>query len=94
MEVNASDYATGGDEKQRPVTFSSKSLNEIERNYEIYDKNFRREDLLEKYIAKMLYRWNDGKFEDKYLKKLESQFLQRRNLYLFFIFENQGQGLV
>jgi len=53
------------------VTFSSKSLNEIERNYEIYDKNFRREDLLENYIAKMLYRWNDGKFEDKYLKKLE-----------------------
>jgi len=53
------------------VTFSSKSLNEIERNYDIYDKNFRREDLLENYIAKMLYRWNDGKFEDKYLKKLE-----------------------
>ena len=71
MEVNASDYTTGGDGKQRLVTFSSKSLNEIERNYEIYDKNFRREDLLENYIAKMLYRWNDGKFDDKYLKKLE-----------------------
>ena len=82
MEVNASDYATGGDEKQRPVTFSSKSLNEIERNYEIYDKNFRREDLLEKYIAKMLYRWNDGKFEDKYLKKLEKNWQKWKSVSL------------
>jgi len=45
MEVNASDYATGGvlsmkgeDGKWRPVTFLSKSLNETERNYEIHDK--------------------------------------------------------
>jgi len=33
--------------------------------------NFKREELLEKYIAKMLYRWNDRKFENEYLKKLE-----------------------
>jgi len=45
MEVDASDYATGGvlsmegeDGKWKPVTFLSKSLNEIERNYEIHDK--------------------------------------------------------
>ena len=45
MEVDASDYATGGvlsieceDKLWRPVAFLSKSLNEIERNYEIYDK--------------------------------------------------------
>jgi len=45
MEVDASDYATGGvlsmegkDGKWRPVTFLSKSLNETERNYEIHDK--------------------------------------------------------
>ena len=24
-----------------------------------------------KYIAKLLYGWNNGKFEEKYLKKLE-----------------------
>jgi len=24
-----------------------------------------------KYTAKLLYEWNDGKFEEKYLKKLE-----------------------
>jgi len=34
-------------------------------------RNFRRRELLGRYTAKMLYRWNDGKFKDKYLKKLE-----------------------
>jgi len=45
MEVDALDYAIGNvlsmegeDWKWRPVTFLSKSLNEIERNYEIHDK--------------------------------------------------------
>ena len=45
MEMNASDYATGGvlsmecgDGLWRPVAFLSKSLNETERNYEIHDK--------------------------------------------------------
>jgi len=45
MEVDASDYATGGvlsmeckDGLWRPVAFLSKSLNETERNYEIHDK--------------------------------------------------------
>ena len=45
MEADASDYATGGvlltkceDGKWRPVAFISKSLNTIEQNYEIHDK--------------------------------------------------------
>ena len=45
MEVDASDYATGGvlsmeceDNLWRPVAFLFKSLNETERNYEIHDK--------------------------------------------------------
>jgi len=45
VEVDASDYATGGvlsvkgeDKKWRPVAFISKSLNDTERNYEIHDK--------------------------------------------------------
>ena len=45
MEVDASDYATGGvlsmeceDGLWRPVAFLSKSLNETERNYKIHDK--------------------------------------------------------
>jgi len=32
---------------------------------------FERNELLGKYTAKILFRWNDGKFEDEYLKKLE-----------------------
>ena len=45
VEVNASNYTTGGvllikcsDEMWRPVTFISKSLNDTERNYNIHDK--------------------------------------------------------
>jgi len=35
------------------------------------EKDSRREKLPEKYIAKMLYRWDDGKFKEEYLRKLE-----------------------
>jgi len=45
IEVNVSDYAMDSvlsmkckDEKWRPVTFLSKSLNKTKRNYEIHDK--------------------------------------------------------
>jgi len=45
MEVYVSDYAIRGvlsieceDGQWRPVAYLSKSLNEMERNYEIYDK--------------------------------------------------------
>ena len=45
MEVDVSDYTIGSvllmeceDGKWRPVAFLLKSLNEIERNYEIHDK--------------------------------------------------------
>ena len=32
---------------------------------------FKRSKLLEKYTAKLLFRWNNKKFKDEYLKKLE-----------------------
>jgi len=35
------------------------------------ERDFRREELLEKYIVKMLYEWDNRKFEKKYLKKLK-----------------------
>jgi len=45
VEADASNYTTGGvllmmcsDNKWRPVAFISKSLSDIEQNYEIYDK--------------------------------------------------------
>ena len=34
-------------------------------------EEFKRMELLGKYIARMLYGWDDGKFEKEYLKKLE-----------------------
>ena len=50
-------------------------MNAEERRQEKLDmaeeKNFRREELLGKFTAKMLYRWDDGKFEEEYLRKLE-----------------------
>jgi len=36
----------------------------------IEEKNFRRGELLERYISKMLYRWDDEKFKEEYLRKL------------------------
>ena len=38
----------------------------------VKEKNFRRGELPEKYTAKILYGWDDRKFENEYLKKLES----------------------
>ena len=35
------------------------------------EKDFRRGELPEKYKAKMLYEWEDGKFKEEYLRKLE-----------------------
>ena len=35
------------------------------------EKDFRRGELPGKFTAKMLYGWDDGKFEEEYLKKLE-----------------------
>ena len=35
------------------------------------ESDFRRGELLGKFTAKMLYGWDDGKFEEENLKKLE-----------------------
>ena len=35
------------------------------------EQDFRRGELPGKFIARMLYRWDNGKFEKEYLKKLE-----------------------
>ena len=37
----------------------------------VEERDFRREELPGKFMARMLYGWNDGKFEEEYLKKLE-----------------------
>ena len=40
------------------------------------ERDFRRGELLGKFTVKMLYGWDDGKFEEEYLEKLEKN--QRR----------------
>ena len=35
------------------------------------EKNFRRGEVPEKYTAKILYGWDDRKFEEEYMRKLE-----------------------
>ena len=37
----------------------------------VEERDFRRGELPGKFIAKMLYGWDDGKFEEEYLRKLE-----------------------
>ncbi len=48
-------------------------------------RKFRRRKLLGKYIAKILYRWDDRKFEEKYLRKLETNW-QKINFNFLFLF--------
>jgi len=35
------------------------------------ERDFRRGELLEKFTAKILYEWDNRKFEEEYLRKLE-----------------------
>jgi len=37
----------------------------------VEERNIRRRELLENFITKILYKWNNGKFEEEYLRKLE-----------------------
>ena len=37
----------------------------------VEEREFRREELLGRYMAKLLYRWDNGRFEEEYLRKLE-----------------------
>ena len=37
----------------------------------VKERDFRKKDLPGRFTAKMLYGWDDGKFKEEYLKKLE-----------------------
>ena len=49
----------------------SAEIRKQEKLDRIKEKDFRRRELPIKYTAKMLYRWDDRKFEKEYLRKLE-----------------------
>ena len=42
-------------------------------------EEYRRMELLGKYMAKLLYGWDDKKFEDEYMKKLERSWKRWKN---------------
>ena len=46
------------------------------RKKELEIEMFKRSELLEKYIVKILFEQNDRKLEDKYLKKLERSWMR------------------
>ena len=41
-------------------------------------RDFRRRELLKKYIVKILYRQDDGKFKKEYLRKLERNWQKQK----------------
>jgi len=45
-------------------------------------KDFRRGELLGKFTAKILYGWNNRKFEEKYLRKLERNWQKWKSVSL------------
>ena len=57
--------------KEVVAEFEKRMNTEVKRQEKLEEKNFRRGELLGKYITKILYRQNDGKFENEYLKRLE-----------------------
>ena len=52
-------------------------IREIKLNPET--EEFKRGELSERYIAKLLYGWNDKKFDEEYLKKLEKNWKRWKN---------------
>ena len=50
---------------------------EIKLNSEA--EEFRRGELLERYTAKLLYGWDDKKFDEEYLEKLEKNWNRWKN---------------
>jgi len=46
------------------------------------ERDFRRGELPGKFTAKMLYGWDNGKFEEEYLKKLERNWQKWKSVSL------------
>jgi len=46
------------------------------------EKDFRRGELPGNFMVKILYRWNNGKFEEEYLRKLERNWQRWKSVSL------------
>jgi len=63
--------------------FKGRMRTEVRRQERIdmaEERDFRRGELLGKFMARMLYGWDDGKFKKEYLKKVESSFSREETL--------------
>jgi len=63
--------------------FKGRMRTEVRRQERIdmaEERDFRRGELLGKFMARMLYGWDDGKFKEEYLKKVESSFSREETL--------------
>ena len=63
-----------GNVKEVLVEFKERIEVEVRRQEKIdraEERDFRRGELPEKFMARILYGWDNGKFEKEYLKKLE-----------------------
>ena len=63
-----------GNAKDMLEEFEGRMNVEVRRQEKIdmvEERDFRREELSGKFTARMLCGWDDGKFEEEYLKKLE-----------------------
>ena len=63
-----------GNAKETLAEFEGRMEAEVrkqERIDRVEERDFRRKELSGKFMARMLYGWDDGKFEEEYLKKLE-----------------------
>ena len=70
--------------KELVIKFEKRINAEVRRQEKLdiaEEKDFRRRELLEKYIAKILYRQDDRKFENEYLKKLERNWKKWKGEY-------------
>ena len=60
--------------KKLVAEFEGREKAEVRRQEkldQVEERDFRRGEVPGRYIARMLYGWDDGKFEDEYLRKLE-----------------------
>ena len=48
----------------------------------VEEKDFKRGELPGKYMVMTLYKWNNRKFEDKYLKKLKRNWQKQKSVFL------------
>ena len=65
--------------------FEGRMNTEVRRQEKIdmvEERDFRRGELLEKFIVKMLYEWDNRKFKEEYLRKLERNWQKWKSVSL------------